>query len=305
VSSTRLIVRHAVVSLAFLAAYLCCSIVPKSFFVSRMGFVAWYPAVGLVMALLLGVSAWYALLACVADVFAARLIYSQPVISFSATLGAMGGVFCYGLAAHVLRGPLKIDLCLRRRQDVVRFIFVTATASAGATVFGVMSLVGDRNITWEDYNSSAIGWFLGDAVAIVGVAPFLLVHVFPYVRRWLSPTSSETSGSGEHSDEVRFSLGALAEACGQVLAIVAVCWAMFGIQDKRYGSLYMCFVPVIWIAMRQGIRRVVTGLLALNFGIVLAMQVFPPSAVTLTRAGGVDGGTNGGIRGERAAAPGT
>ncbi len=282
VPPTRLIVRHAVVSLAFVAVNLLLNR-PEVIFISRMGFVAWYPAVGLVMALLLGVSPWYALLACFADVFGARLIYSQPLLSFGSTIGAAGGAFCYGLAAYVLRGPIKIDLCLRRRQDVVRYIFVTATASLGATVCGVASLVADRNISWEDYNSSAIGWFLGDAVAIIGVAPFLLVHVFPYVRSWLSATPSQSSRTEDRSDKERFRLGALTEACGQAVAIVAVCWAMFGVHDNRYGSLYMCFVPVIWIAMRQGIRRIVTGLLALNFGIMLAMRVFPPTPDTLTR----------------------
>ena len=58
---------------------------------------------------------------------------------------------------------------------------------------------------------------------------------------------------------------------------------MFGTNDGRYGYFYMCFVPVIWIAMRQGVRRVVTGLLALNFGIVVAMHVFPPTAVVFTK----------------------
>jgi PAS domain-containing protein len=116
-----------------------------------------------------------------------------------------------------------------------------------------------------------------------GLLRFYMVHVFPYLRRWLSPTPSQSSPSEGHSNEERLRLGALTEMCGQVFAIVAVCWGMFGVPDKRYGSLYMCFVPVIWIAMRQGIRRVVTGLLALNFGIVLAMQVFPPTPDTLTR----------------------
>jgi diguanylate cyclase (GGDEF)-like protein/PAS domain S-box-containing protein len=58
---------------------------------------------------------------------------------------------------------------------------------------------------------------------------------------------------------------------------------MFGVNDGRYGYFYMCFVPVIWIAIRQGIRREVTGLLALNFGIVIAMHVFPPTPVVFTK----------------------
>ena len=53
---------------------------------------------------------------------------------------------------------------------------------------------------------------------------------------------------------------------------------MFGFKNGRYDHFFLSFIPIIWIAMRQGIRRVVTGLLALNFGIVLAMHLFPPTA---------------------------
>ena len=60
-ASKRLIIRHAIVSLSFVLLYLLLNR-PEVIFISRIGFVAWYPAVGLVMALLLGVSPWYALL---------------------------------------------------------------------------------------------------------------------------------------------------------------------------------------------------------------------------------------------------
>src|SRR5260370_23590752 len=52
---------------------------------------------------------------------------------------------------------------------------------------------------------------------------------------------------------------------------------MFGTEYVRYDHFYLFFVPIIWIAMRQGVRRVVTGLLALNFGIAVAMHLFPPT----------------------------
>ena len=103
--SQRLIFRHALVSLSFVVLYLLLNR-PEVIFLSRIGFVAWYPAVGLVMALLLGVSPWYGLLACFADAFASRVIYAQPVMSFSNTVGAVGSAICYGVAAYVLRGPL-------------------------------------------------------------------------------------------------------------------------------------------------------------------------------------------------------
>ncbi len=278
--SRRSIFRHALISLSFLLLYLLLNR-PEVILLSRIGFVAWYPAIGVVIALLLGISPWYALLACFADAFASRVIYSQPVISFSGTVGSVGIAVCYGAAAYVLRGPLQLDLGLRHRRDVVRYVSVSAAASVVATMIGVACLIADHSIAWGEYKSSALGWLLGDTIGLVGIAPFLLVHVFPHVRNWLSPTPSPLRSA--HSAGTTFTFAALAETCGQILTILAVLWVIFGTKDGRYDHFFLCFVPIIWIAMRQGVRRVVTGLLALNFGIVVAMHWFPPSAATFTK----------------------
>src|SRR6266478_3960803 len=99
--SRRLIFRHALISVSFVLLYVLLNR-PEVIFFSRIGFVAWYPAIGAVMALMLGVSPWYALLACFADAFAGRVIYSQPATSFSNTVAAVGIAVCYGAAAYVL-----------------------------------------------------------------------------------------------------------------------------------------------------------------------------------------------------------
>jgi diguanylate cyclase (GGDEF)-like protein/PAS domain S-box-containing protein len=280
--SRRLIIHHALVSLSFVLLYLLLNR-PEVILFSRTGFVAWYPAIGLAMALMLGVSPWYALLVCFSDALAVRVIYDQAVISFSSTVDAAGLAICYGAAAYLLRGPLQIDLGLRRRRDVVRYVLVSATAAVVATFIGVACLIADRSITWGEYQSSAMGWFLGDAIGLVGIAPFLLVHVFPRVRNWLSPMPSQVHATRAHSPGTRFTFGALAETCGQIFTILGVLWVMFGSKDGRYDHFYLCFIPIIWIAMRQGVRRVVTGLLALNFGIVVAMHLFPPTAALFAR----------------------
>ena len=278
--SRRSIFRHAVISLSFVVLYLLLNR-PEVIFFSRMGFVAWYPAIGVVMALLLGISPWYALLACFADAFASRVTYAQPVMSFSGTVGSVGIAVCYGSAAYVLRGPLQIDLGLRHRRDVVRYVSVSAAAAVVATMIGVACLVADHNLTWGEYKPSALGWLLGDAIGLVGIAPFLLVHVFPHVRNWLSPTPSRIRSA--HSPRTTLTFGGLAEICGQIFTILAVLWVIFGTKDGRYDHFFLCFVPIIWIAMRQGVRRVVTGLLALNFGLAVAMHLFPPTAATFTK----------------------
>ncbi len=278
----RLIIRHALLSVAFVLLYLLLNR-PEVIFFSRIGFVAWYPAIGLVMALLLGVSPWYAFLVCLSDVLASRIVYAQSAMSYSNTVGTAGIAVCYGVAAYALRGPLQIDLGLRRRRDVVRYVLVSATAATGATISGVACLIADHSITRSEYRSSALGWFLGDAIGLAGIAPFLLVHVFPYVRNWLTPEPSHLHSSTTHPPTTTSALGSVAETCGQGLTILAVLWLMFGTKDGRYDHFYLCFIPIIWIAMRQGVRRVVTGLLVLNFGIVFAMHLFPPTAALFAK----------------------
>jgi diguanylate cyclase (GGDEF)-like protein/PAS domain S-box-containing protein len=276
--SQRLIIRHAIVSLSFVLLYLLLNR-PEVIFISRIGFVAWYPAVGLVMALLLGVSPRYALLVFFADAFAGKVLYAQPVLSFTGTVGSLGSALGYGAAAYVLRRSLRIDLGLRHRRDVVRYVLLSATAAVGAAVTGVACLVADHSIPWNEYKSSGIGWFLGDAIGLVGIAPFLLIHVFPRVRIWLSPAPSQPHPGRARSSRPKFTLSAIVEGLGQALTIFAVLFVIFGSRDGRYDYFYLCFIPVIWIAMRHGIRRIVTGLLAMNLGIVGAMDLFPPTAV--------------------------
>src|ERR1700721_14641 len=107
--SRRLIVRHALVSIASVLLYLLLN-QPAVVFFSRIGVVAWYPAAGLVIALLLGVSPLYAIVVCFADALAGRVIYAQPFTSFSSTVGAVGVAVCYGAGAYVLCGRLRVDL---------------------------------------------------------------------------------------------------------------------------------------------------------------------------------------------------
>jgi len=280
--SQRLIFRYALVSISVVLLYLLLNR-PEVIFISRIGFTAWYPAIGLVMALLLGVSPWYALLVCFADALAGKVIYAQPVMSFSGTVGSIGSALCYGTAAYVLRVYLRIDLGLRRRRDVVYYVVVSATAAGAATIFGVASLIADHSIAWGEYRSAGLGWFLGDAIGVLGIAPFLLVHLFPHVRSWLSPTRSQLRPTRARFTVPKLTLGGIAETSGQALTIFVVLLIIFGSKGQHYDHFYLSFIPIIWIAMRHGIRRVVTGLLVMNFGIVAAMHLFPPTTVMFNK----------------------
>jgi len=131
----RLIIRHAIVSLVSLLLFIALNH-SSVLLISRLGSVTWYPATGFVLALYLGISPWYAVLVCVIGVIPGALFYHQPFFSFGQTVGDLGFAMCYGVAAYVLRGPLRIDLGLRRRRDVVRYVFVSVVAAVAATAMG-------------------------------------------------------------------------------------------------------------------------------------------------------------------------
>jgi hypothetical protein len=76
---------------------------PPVILISQLGSVAWYPATALVLAVLLGISPWYAVLVCLADAFAGALIYHQPLMSFGETVGAVGVASYYGATAYSAR----------------------------------------------------------------------------------------------------------------------------------------------------------------------------------------------------------
>jgi hypothetical protein len=141
----RLIVRHALLSLIFLVLYVLLTR-PNILMESQLGFIVWYPANGLALALMLGISPWYAPLVCIADVMSGALIYHQPLASWGQAFGSPAHAAIYAAAAIILRGPLRIDLGLNHRRDVVRYVFVTLVAAVSSTIIGVAFLVADHTI---------------------------------------------------------------------------------------------------------------------------------------------------------------
>jgi len=272
--------RHGLLSVSFILFYLVLNR-PEVLLLSKLGFTTWYPATGLMFALMLGVSPWYAFLVFFTNSLASMTIYQQPLISWGNLAGTVGETGVYAVAAILLRGRLQINLGLNRRVDVVRYTAVVLLAAIGSTIFGVTSLLLDHTITRSDYWSAASGWFIGDMVALLALAPFLLIHVLPWVRKNLAPQS--TSLTTAHAAQVN--VFHLAEGFAQVAGIVAFLWIMFGRTFAPLQLFYLSFVPIIWVAMRNGIRRAVVAILMLDFGIVAALHFFPALPNVLAKAG--------------------
>jgi len=284
VLNDHLIARHLIFSLLTVLFYILLNR-PEIILVSpELGFTAWYPAAGLILAVMLCISPRYFPLLAFADALAGAAVYHLPLLSWGETVAPITIAGSYAGAAYLLRGPLRIDPALRHRRDVVRYLFVTMAAAVPATLVGVVCLVKDHTISWSEFWHSAFQWYMGDVIGLVGFAPFLLIHVFPWVRNQLSVFRGEERQTSRlrAGETTKRHFKEILEAVGQIAAVLFALWIMFG---RTFGSkefYFLSFVPIIWIAMRRGIQRVASALLVFNFGIVLALRLFPaPSNLQL------------------------
>ncbi len=279
----RTVLRHILLSIWFVLIFLLLNR-PEVILLSHLGSVVWYPASGLTIALILGIHPAYAILVSLSGVLAGRIFYQQSFSAWSQTVGALGISFFYAVAAYLLRNRLRIDLRLRRQRDVLLYLATTTTAAVLSALVGAACLAGDHAIRWQDYWSGAISWFLGDEVGLLGVAPFLLIHVLPRLRREFFPNSAGPVNPVKQSVSRTRSPWTALEAFAQVWVMVVLLWVMFKLGPGQ--MLYLTFIPLIWVAVRQGIQRVATFLLELNFGIVVALHLYQPAAqASLPRIG--------------------
>jgi hypothetical protein len=84
------IARHTVLAVTLLCLYLFLSR-PEIILISNLGFTAWYPAVGLVFATMLGVSPRYLPVLVLGDILASLIIYHQPIYSWGVVPAAILG----------------------------------------------------------------------------------------------------------------------------------------------------------------------------------------------------------------------
>jgi diguanylate cyclase (GGDEF)-like protein/PAS domain S-box-containing protein len=215
---------------------------------------------------------------------AGMLIYHQSFYSWGTLVGAPLEMAAYAIATHLLRGPVKIDSSLSQRRDVMRYVLVTSVAAIFATLTGVLCLWGDYTIQGNEFWTVALDWYTGDTIALLSVAPFLLIHVLPWVGKW--SLASETVRRSSESAKASSGYTALQilEFAGQAAAFLLLFWVMFGVSSSKQ-LFYPAFLPIIWIGMRRGIRGAVIGILVLNFGIVVSLRLVSAPAEVFTKLG--------------------
>jgi PAS domain S-box-containing protein len=274
----RYLGRRALIAVVALVAYVLLDRTTL-YFQIWPGISAWYPPTGLSMALLLALGPEWAAVMLVGGLIASVVNYNQSVWSYGFWAANPAIVGTYALAAYQLRRVVKINWELPRIRDGAHFLFVSLAAASVVAATGTGLLIADGGVPRTSFLSAAANWWVGDIVALSSLTPFLLVFVMPGVRRFAGyasehPPEAATRRSGGQSGwamaSERVELVAFAATMVFLLKIVLAGNPAHG--DELF---YLFFLPLVWMAMRKGLRGATTAILLLDLGIIVALRGMP------------------------------
>jgi PAS domain S-box-containing protein len=233
---------------------------------------AWYPPSGVAFAFFVGLGLEVFPVLLVGGYIAGYLNYHQSVTSLPFLLLNPMIPCIYVVASLYLRHKLKGNYRIRSVRDVTNLLGVSLLASLVVAVCGTAILVHSGEIPATDYAQAAFNWWIGDAVALSSVTPFLLEFVVPWCRRYLGydaakePAPGAKEWSWKRSDALEYS--------GFLASLALLIYLAFGNSFARSAHLfYLFFLPLIWIAIRRGIRGVVVALILVDSSLAIMMHV--------------------------------
>ncbi len=267
-----------VIGVAFVALHL---LLDRATVVSHswIGTELWYPPAGLELALLLGLGVSYTPLIFVSGFLTSTINYHLPVLG--GNIWYVNGLIAvwYGGVAIVLRRYFRVDGAFSSLLEVSRYIFVVLGSTLGLAFCGALSFLWSRQIPASSYGSSVLNWWIGDSVALFCLTPFLLVYIMPWLQMHTARSTPEAARTTppETDPWSRTSNSRdLLELLAQGASIFASLYIAFGSSfAPEYELFYLFFLPVIWIAVRRGVRGATAATLFLNFGAILMLRIFP------------------------------
>jgi PAS domain S-box-containing protein len=246
---------------------------------SWIGTELWYPPAGLELALLLGLGVSYTPLIFVSGFLTSVINYHLP--AFGGNIWYINTLIAvwYGGVAVVLRRYLRADGAFCSLQDVFRYVFVVLGATLGLAFCGVLSFLWSRQIPARSYGSSVLNWWIGDSVALFCLTPFLLVYIMPWLQVHTARSTPEIARTirpktdpWSRTPDSRHVFELLAQGAS---IFASLCIAFGSSFTREYQLIYLFFLPLIWIAVRRGVRGATAATLLLNFGAILMLRIFP------------------------------
>jgi PAS domain S-box-containing protein len=260
----RLLLRTALIVAAYLCAFIILDLISRQFEELR-GIVAWYPPAGLTYALLLVFGARFTPAVTIALLISSVFIYHMPQPPYLLLLWALITSSIYGVAAAFLRRRIHFDWQLRKMRDVTWLVVTAVFVSALLAVLSVSSSALSSDMPRNEVLRAIFIWWIGETVGVLTITPFLLIHVMPRLKQF-------SEGRPVRSPARRSFPRPTLSVIGQAFTIAFMFYWVFGARGlDEFRPMYLIILPLIWIALDHGFKEVTTGIVVLNFGVMLAM----------------------------------
>ena len=261
----RAVLRIALIFVAYLLAFTMLDLRSHALQVFP-GIVAWYPPDGLSFAFLLVFGASFLPAFVIASLISSFFVFQfrQP---FSALVGwAIFISLTYSLAAWFLRRRVRIDSQLRSPRDLFWLIASAAIVSTILAIISVTASTANGAVPHAARLWATVQWWTGEMIGILIIAPALLIHVMPHVKRF---------AEGEALiQKTRISLALPSPwIIMQVLSIIIAIYLAVDVSwPNDFHPFFLIAIPLIWIAIQHGLSGASIANILVNFGITSAVQ---------------------------------
>jgi len=229
----------------------------------------WFPPAGLALAVAIRYGISYTPL-IILGAFAARVTvqgggFNLPQDAYY-VLGI--GVY-YGIGGAAMRWAFGLDTELKRNRDIW-VLLLGSVVLTGIAAFGAVSLsLPDEVWRTASWQNVLLHWWIGDAVGVMVMTPFLLKVLLPQAQnlgRWLVYPWARLQ-------RARTKRGV--ELVLQCSATVVLALAVFTLFDREQHAMrYLCFIPLIWMAWRSGVPGAALGVTLFSFATIAALSSF-------------------------------
>jgi PAS domain S-box-containing protein len=256
---------------------------PAVLFPSLRG-LPWHLLAGLNLAVLLTCGFRYAPILILGPVLTG--LWFDPLPVDVQTFARWGVLLAAGAAtgAIVLRHGLRTDPRLLTLRDVNGLVGVALLQPLPVAAAGMWLLVNTGLVSWDMYPAGVVSWWIGQALGAVTVAPALLVHGIPRAEALIARVGGARAGAAARRAPVRhpWSRRAIGEALAQAGSLALAVWIPFvSVLATEVRLLYLGFLPLLWIALRQGLAGASLAVVGLNLGVVAAVRSAAEPAVGL------------------------
>ena len=244
--------RYLATSAAYVGAYVALDWASYIHPLAQLAITPWNPPPGLSLFLLLRFGLRYTpalFVAALAADLVVRGVPSHPLLTLASSVLIASG---YAMAGALLVGPLRIGRSLASLHDVNRFVAVSIAAPLPIAFAYVGLHVAMGDLPASELATAVSQFWIGDTIGIVVTTPLLLEYTALRVA-WRARVNIELAL--------------------QAITILVAVWIVFGLRaTDEFKFFYLLFLPLIWIAMRRGLRGAVVASLVIQLGLIAAAE---------------------------------